>query len=357
MKGLKTLLLLLSLYLCLQTTKATHGQKWKIFGKTFEIESVWTEDALNAEMSANVHLLRSDIIKRHKGVKIKLLADAEDEKGKKITVDLSVFDRNLKTFVDQPESEQQLLPATVGETSIIKMSEFWGAQNYGPILFYFHDGIENNEIESKILIVISGGKQKTREKMKERLKSGLAWIKSLQNFEPEDSDLSPASDGSGASFEKKEENIKEEPETYSPQSQFPHHVGFNDANPNDPHFDWFADTNYMCPNAPIKFMDLLQQDWFTMMDPPDSTQSDQRNHIKREHVDEYEPTRLEHRPPNKRLKLEQPQVQDTSGNDDQAPSASQANAELTDELLEIDEEFLLELEKEMSEVPHKKLTL
>jgi len=291
-------------------SQAAHGQRWNILGRTYEVESIWVDETLNKETHAQVNLVRSDLIKRNQGVKIKLISDNSGMQfgsntqapHTPLAVQLSVYDRNQKTFHQQ--YDQQALPSAVGQTEVIKMSEFWGAQNYGPILFHFSDGL--GDTQSKILIVQSGGKQKTKEKLKERLKAGIEHLKALSDGES--SDLSPpshdaSSDGESADYltqqQRREEEIlkivqaKQLEELKLKQAkqleqfqknmqemqrreheahlnlgrqlrngdQLPEPVEHN--NYNEPTEDIWETSELFCPAAPLKFIDMLQEDWFT----------------------------------------------------------------------------------------------
>jgi hypothetical protein len=280
--------------------------------------------------------VRSDLIKRHHGIRVKLISDSprpptiaggvwkteEPSSQPAPTVSLSIFDRNQKAFIDQPGV--QSLPSVVGKSETIHMSEFWGAQNYGPLLFHFYDSDRGHC--SKIVIVISGGKQRTREKMKERLHAGLQYIKETSESEYS-SDLSPPSDGThhdpdGAysssdsevenqrhkrklddlrrSQEKALEQLREQQkreldeflrgqERQQLMQQQPSSQELN--NYSEPPYELWQDSELYCPNAPIKFIDMLEQDWFTPLQLQDSPSS-------------FDLLDSEREPPLKRPKLE-----------------------------------------------------
>lgn len=220
-----------------------------------------------------------------------------------LKVQLAIFDRNQKSF--QNQYEQQSLPTVVGQTEVLKMSEFWGAQNYGPVLFHFTDN--QSDKQSKLLIVVAGGKQKTREKMKERLKAGIDYLKSLSDGES--SDMSPPihdgsdGDGEGESHDYKlkkeelmqaqarqleelknkqaeqlrqfqEEQRREQQRNLHFQQHYAKQMMQESPTLDPPENNNYVEPDYegeniwkqselFCPAAPLKFIDMLQQDWFT----------------------------------------------------------------------------------------------
>jgi len=152
------------------------------------------DESLNTEVGAPFYMVRADVLKKNGGIRIKLVNRDEDElhpsqesaddSHKDITtpyVILSTFDINKKLFEDQ--EEQIDLPKIVGQSNLIPIKHQWGNQNYGPVMMYFHRG---NRMESVMLIVVAGGKQKTREKMIQRMKSAISWLDEMKTLLPEE---------------------------------------------------------------------------------------------------------------------------------------------------------------------------